>query len=84
MNTLIKNYILEHENDLIETRRYFHQHPELSFEEFETTKYIADQLDKLDVNYRLMEPTGVLAEIVGAKPGKTVLLRADMDALSIE
>lgn len=31
-----------------------------------------------------MKPTGVLAEIVGAKPGKTVLVRADMDALSIE
>lgn len=83
MNTTIKEYILSHESELIEMRRYLHQEPELSFEEYETTKYIATALDKLGVAYRLMEPTGVVAEIKGAQPGKTVLLRADMDALSI-
>lgn len=83
MNTTIKEYILSHESELIEMRRFLHQEPELSFEEYETTKYIATALDKLGVAYRLMEPTGVVAEIKGAQPGKTVLLRADMDALSI-
>lgn len=84
MNTQVKQYILEHEDELIQNRRYLHQHPELSLEEFKTTQFIAQELDKLKVPYRLMEPTGVLAEIKGSEPGKTVLLRADMDALSIE
>ena len=83
MNLNIKRYIEEHEADMIEMRRYLHQHPELSFEEFETTKYIAKTLDDLGLDYRLMEPTGVMTEIKGSQPGKTVLLRADMDALSI-
>ncbi|MHA3225051.1 hypothetical protein ACV7JQ_03635 [Globicatella sulfidifaciens] len=80
MNTQIKHYILEHEDELIQNRRYLHQHPELSLEEFKITQFIAQELDKLKVPYRLMEPTGVLAEIKGSEPGKTVLLRADMDA----
>lgn len=83
MNTAIKNYILTHESELIDMRRHLHQEPELSFEEFETTKYIANVLEQLEVPYRLMDPTGVVAEIKGATAGKTVLLRADMDALSI-
>lgn len=80
MNTQIKHYILEHEDELIQNLRYLHQHPELSLEEFKITQFIAQELDKLKVPYRLMEPTGVLAEIKGSEPGKTVLLRADMDA----
>lgn len=83
MNQNIKHYIEEHEADMIAMRRYLHQHPELSFEEFETTKFIATTLDELGLDYRLMEPTGVMTEIRGDQPGKTVLLRADMDALSI-
>lgn len=84
MEQLIKDYIQKHEADLISTRRQLHQEPELSFEEFETTKCIAAILSELGVSYRLMEPTGVMAEINGDKVGKTVLLRADMDALSIQ
>ncbi|MGY3815340.1 amidohydrolase [Globicatella sulfidifaciens] len=84
MNTQIKHYILEHEDELIQNRRYLHRHPELSLQEFKTTQFIAQELDKLKVPYRLMEATGVLAEIKGLEPGKTVLLRADMDALSID
>lgn len=84
MNPAIKDYVLAHESDLIEMRRRLHQAPELSFEEFETTQYIARVLEQLGVPYRLMEPTGVMAEIKGPESGKTVLLRADMDALSID
>lgn len=83
MNQNIKRYIQTHEQEMITMRRYLHQHPELSFEEFETTQFIAKTLTDLGLDYRLMEPTGVMTEIHGVTTGKTVLLRADMDALSI-
>ena len=57
-------------------------HPEASFQEFRTTDKVAAALDELGVSYRRLEPTGLIAEI--GKPGKTVALRADMDALSIQ
>lgn len=80
----IKNYIQAHEAEMIEMRRYLHQHPELAFQEFETTQFIAKELEQLGLSYRLMEPTGIMTEIQGAQPGKTVLLRADMDGLPIQ
>lgn len=83
MNQSIKDYILKHEADMIEMRRYLHQHPELSGEEYETTKFFAQKLEELGVPYRTLDPTGVVAEIKGDHPGKTVLLRGDMDALPI-
>lgn len=83
MNTTIKDFIKANEADLIEMRRYLHQNPELSNEEYETTKYFAQKLEELGVHYRTLEPTGVVAEVKGDHPGKTVLLRGDMDALSI-
>ncbi len=79
----IKELILQAEPDLIAFRRELHAHPELPWEEFETTKRIARELDKLGIEYRLTEPTGVIAEIEGGKPGKTVALRGDIDALPI-
>jgi amidohydrolase len=78
--------IAESYNDyLIEMRRYFHAHPEVSEKEYETSKVIKAELDKYGIEWRPcgME-TGILATIKGAKPGKTVLLRADMDALTIQ
>lgn len=84
MNQNVKQFIQEHEAEMITMRRYLHQHPELSLEEFDTTRYIAQQLEQLGLDYQLMQPTGIMTEIKGAQPGKTVLLRADMDALSIQ
>ncbi|AMB99087.1 peptidase M20 [Aerococcus urinaehominis] len=83
MNQTIKDFIQTHEAEMIEMRRYLHQHPELSNEEYETTKFFASKLDELGVPYRTLEPTGVVAEIKGDHPGKTVLLRGDMDALPV-
>ena len=68
---------------VVQMRRTFHHRPEPSFEEFETTARIAEELDKMGIPYRKTEPTGLIAEIAGGKPGKTVMLRADIDALSI-
>ena len=69
-------------------RRDLHQHPEASFQEFETTAKVAAELDRLGVSYRRMEPTGLVAEITGTGngpyPERKVAIRADMDALSIQ
>ena len=64
-------------------RRDFHRHPEPSFEEFRTTARIADELDGMGLAYRRFEPTGLVAEIKGGKPGRCIFLRADIDALSV-
>ena len=59
---------------MTELRRDLHRHPELAFEEKRTTEKIAAKLDELGIAYRRLEPTGILAEIGGAFPGKTVAL----------
>ena len=74
----IKDYI-------IEMRRHFHQNPELSLEEFETTKKIINELEKMGIEVSTFKDglTGCVGTIKGAKEGKTLLLRADIDALSV-
>ena len=69
--------------EVVAFRRDLHEHPEASFQEFRTTEQIAKEMDKLGIPYRRFEPTGLIAEIKGGKPGKTIALRADIDALSI-
>lgn len=66
-------------------RRYLHQHPELSFQEHQTAQYVYSVLEKMDA-FELSRPTktSVMARLKGAKPGKTVAMRADMDALPIQ
>jgi len=83
VESTIKDFIHENEELMIAFRRDLHKHPELSFEEVETTRKVAEKLDAWGISYRLTEPTGLIAEIEGGKPGKTVALRADMDALSV-
>lgn len=66
-------------------RRHLHRHPELSFQEYETSRYIADILESFGVlEISRPTPTSVVAKLVGAHPGKTLALRADMDALPID
>lgn len=73
-------------DEIIRLRREFHKHPELSFEEVETTKRIAATLDSWGIPYTINEEknTGLVAKISGAHPGKAVALRADIDALPVE
>lgn len=67
-----------------EIRHQLHMNPELGFEEYETSKLVVEELEKMGIPYRKgLAKTGVVAVIEGGKPGKTVALRADMDALSI-
>ncbi len=71
------------QDEVVAFRRDLHMHPEASFEEFRTTDQIAKALDGMGIPYRRFEPTGLLGEIKGGKSGKTIALRADIDALSI-
>ncbi len=69
---------------VIDLRRDFHMNPEPSMEEYETSKRIKEELSKIGVEYVARGGTGVVATIKGEKNGKTVALRGDMDALSLE
>ncbi|MAU71825.1 MAG: N-acyl-L-amino acid amidohydrolase [Pseudozobellia sp.] len=67
-----------------DVRRYLHAHPELSFQEFDTCRYLKNQLLKLGVNdIHSVANTGLLATIKGGKEGRQLVLRSDMDALPI-
>jgi amidohydrolase len=69
---------------VVRDRRHLHAHPELSFQEFETSAFIKSALDKLGIQYQSMAENGVVALIKGAKPSENVVaLRADFDALPI-
>lgn len=83
-NELLKEEIKSVEADMISFRRLIHQHPETAFEEVETTNRIARKLDDFGITYKRMDPTGLVGEIEGNKPGKTILLRADIDALDVK
>lgn len=70
--------------ELIQLRRDFHQHPELGFEEFRTAERVADYLKSCGLEPKRMTKTGVVSVLQGQEPGRTLLLRADMDALPIQ
>ena len=80
----IKEFLQQNKAAMIAFRRQLHKNPELSWEEVQTTKDIAAQLNEIGVPYKLTDPTGLIAEIKGGKPGKTVALRADIDALPVQ
>lgn len=72
--------------DIVDFRRHLHAHPELSFEEYETSKYIQNFLDRNNIPYIAgYVKTGIVAHIEGKNPSKKVIaLRADIDALPIQ
>ena len=68
----------------IQIRRHLHAHPELSYQEFETSQFVQKQLQELDIPFETLAITGVLAIIKGRNPDSRIIaLRADMDALQI-
>lgn len=71
------------EAKMVENRRHLHKYPELSGKEFETQKYIMKQLDALDIPYEKVGRTSLIGQIEGGKIGKTIALRAEIDALPI-
>ncbi|MGZ3548280.1 MAG: M20 metallopeptidase family protein [Vulcanimicrobiaceae bacterium] len=71
-------------NDVIAIRRDLHMHPELGFEEERTARIVASRLHSLGFEVHAgIATTGVVGVMRGSKPGKTIMLRADMDALPI-
>jgi len=82
IKALARNYF----EKVLDIRRHLHQHPELSFKEFETSKFIQKQLSDAGIAFTAGHVgTGIIALIEGKNSGKkTILLRADMDALPIE
>ena len=81
----IKGLAKDQSQDIIAHRRHLHSNPELSFEEFNTAKYVAAELNAIGLKPEEgVAGTGVVAVIEGVNPGKRVVgLRADMDALPI-
>lgn len=71
---------------IVSIRRHIHQHPELSFQEYETSAYIQQQLRELGIPFEVVAQTGVVAVLTGQKSASDdiVVLRADIDALPID
>lgn len=80
----IKQAAEKYSDYIIACRRHIHENPEISTKEYKTSKFVCDELDKIGVSYvHCGLETGVLATIKGAREGKTILIRADMDALTV-
>ena len=80
----VRQYMKEHEEEFLGQFRHLHQHPELSFQEHETTAYIKKKLEGwgieiLDIGLE----TGVVGLLKGGKEGPCIALRADIDALPV-
>ncbi|MGB9866420.1 MAG: M20 metallopeptidase family protein [Bacillota bacterium] len=81
----LKRLVEEFTPQAIGLRREIHRHPELGYEEHRTSALVAEKLALWGLKVRTgVASTGVVADLVGAKPGAHVLLRADMDALPIQ
>lgn len=85
MKDCINNRVESLKNDVINLRRYFHQYPEVGFKEFKTSTKIAELLKEWGLEVQTgIAKTGVVGLLRGAKPGKTIGIRADIDALPIQ
>lgn len=80
----LKEEIKALESELIKLRRDFHMYPELGYQEFRTSKIIKEYLRKLGLEVSTVAKTGVVGLLKGKTAGKTVMLRADIDALPQE
>lgn len=85
MDNFFDELVKKHLDETIKWRRHLHQYPELSFKEYETTKYIISILENLEnIEINKVSDTGVIGILKGKRPGKIVGLRADIDALKIQ
>jgi len=80
----IKELTKKYSQYITDMRREFHMYPEIGWQEVNTSKRIQEELDKMGIPYIPAAKTGIIATIEGKKGGKTVSLRADMDALEVE
>ena len=81
----IKELAKAYAPEFIEVRRHLHAHPELSYQEFETSKFVQQKLGEYGIPFEVKATTGVVGMIEGQNPQKRIIaLRADMDALPIK
>lgn len=79
----VKTLSAKYKDYVINLRRHFHSYPEPSLKEFKTCEKIQEELKKLNIPYITTAGTGIIASIKGPISGKTIALRADIDALEI-
>lgn len=80
----IKTLARQYRQEFIDIRRHLHAHPELSYQEFETSKYVQQKLTDFNISYQIKATTGVVGLIQGKNPeSRIIALRADIDALPI-
>ena len=80
----LKDLAKSYEQQIIQWRRDLHQIPEVGLHLPKTAAYVAGELKKMGIDYREnVGGSGIVALIEGEQPGKTIALRADMDALAI-
>lgn len=81
----IKEFAKQYAPEFIKVRHHLHAHPEISYQEFETSKFIQDRLTEFHIPFEVKATTGVIGLIKGKNPGSRIIaLRADMDALPIK
>ena len=81
----IKELANQYAAEFIEVRHHLHAHPELSYQEFETSKFVQGKLNEFAIPFEIKATTGVIGLIKGKNPDKRIIaLRADMDALPIK
>lgn len=69
---------------VIRVRRHLHENPELSMEEIETIQFVCNELAQMNIPYEIVPEGGIIGTIQGGLPGKTLILRADLDALPMQ
>ncbi len=80
----IKELAQQYSPEFIDVRRHLHAHPELSYQEFETSKFVQSKLSGWNISFEVMASTGIVALIKGKNPeSRCIALRGDMDALPI-
>jgi hippurate hydrolase len=80
----IRQLAKQYASEFIEVRHYLHAHPELSYQEFETSKFVQQKLSEYKIPFEVKATTGVIGLIKGKNPDlRIIALRADMDALPI-
>lgn len=80
----IKQLAADYKDEFIAVRHHLHANPELSYQEFETNKFVQQKLQEFGIEFSIMATTGIVALIKGNNPDvRVVALRADMDALPI-
>lgn len=81
----LRNEAESYKSEIIKFRRHVHMYPELGFQEYKTSAFIKEELEKLGLSHKTYAKTGVTSEIQGELgEGKTILIRADIDALPLQ